>query len=41
MTELNIVKLFLNLLLLGDKPPDFEAVCDSVKHVRPNSPDEF
>ena len=37
----NIIELFLDVLLLGDKGPDIEAVWDIVKNVRPNHPDQL
>jgi len=40
-TKLNVVKLFLDLLLLGNKLPDIEAVWDVVEHIRPNGPDHL
>ena len=39
--SLNIIKLLTNLLLLGNKPLDIEAVWNVVENIRPNSPDKF
>jgi len=39
--NLNIVKLLVNLLFLGNKLPDVEMVWNLVEYLGPNGPDEF
>jgi hypothetical protein len=38
---LNIVKLFLDLLLPGNEPPDIESVWDIIEYVWPNNSNNF